>query len=384
MLKIDTHTATEARGRFARICVQVNFDRPLIKVIKIGGLHQPAQYEGINTLCFSCGRVGHRSKNCPYKVREPEKTREKDEAGTEMPVQSQAGMEEESFGLWVLVSRNRKVGKSSKKVVVQASHNSPTIQGPSLLSPNRAANPLTNGFENVGTGLSGGQRKVIPTNLESVTMPGNTKEEIPGVLKKVGTRLSFVRGSISGQKSKHSSRSQKKIRSKSSPKWKVVGLTSVDELSQSALEKRKQLMPSTGSSKFMEFRVGVSDLDVNMSSEADELRLDLIRTIATSPSLLRNESASEGPLLGAHSNAPNLENGREMDCAKDAAAHNAIAYLKRIDPGIRSMEGKMQEDLKLDQAMSQTRLLGGDPGECLGPEVTLHADEGGDVPNSSS
>lgn len=143
-------------------------------------------------------------------------------------------------------------------------------------------------------------------------------------------------------------------------------------------------MPSTGSSEFMEFRVGVSDLDVNMSSEADELRLDLIRTIATSPSLLRNESASEGPLLGAHSNAPNPENGREMDCAKDAAAHIAIAYLKRIDPGIRSMEGKMQEDLKLDQAMSQTRLLGDDPGECLGPEVTLHADEGGDVPNSSS
>ena len=35
MLKIDTQTATEARGQFARFCVQVNFDKPIIKLVKI-------------------------------------------------------------------------------------------------------------------------------------------------------------------------------------------------------------------------------------------------------------------------------------------------------------------------------------------------------------
>ena len=55
MLRIDTQTTTEARGQFARFCVQVNFDKPIIKLVKIRGIHQPVQYEGINALCFACG-----------------------------------------------------------------------------------------------------------------------------------------------------------------------------------------------------------------------------------------------------------------------------------------------------------------------------------------
>ena len=38
VLRIDTHTAAESRGRFARICVQINLDNPLIRTIMIGRL----------------------------------------------------------------------------------------------------------------------------------------------------------------------------------------------------------------------------------------------------------------------------------------------------------------------------------------------------------
>nr|POE64124.1 hypothetical protein CFP56_08495 [Quercus suber]POF10140.1 hypothetical protein CFP56_74779 [Quercus suber] len=69
VLRIDAHTATESRGRFARIFVQINFDKPLIKLIKIGGIEQPMQYQGINSLCFSCGCVGHKMECCPYTTR---------------------------------------------------------------------------------------------------------------------------------------------------------------------------------------------------------------------------------------------------------------------------------------------------------------------------
>lgn len=39
-LRIDTHAATESRGRFARLCVQICFDKPLVRNIKVGGLDQ--------------------------------------------------------------------------------------------------------------------------------------------------------------------------------------------------------------------------------------------------------------------------------------------------------------------------------------------------------
>nr|XP_023877887.1 uncharacterized protein LOC111990334 [Quercus suber]POE79075.1 hypothetical protein CFP56_70868 [Quercus suber] len=55
IFRIDTHTALETRGHFARLCVQVNFDEPIVKLIKVSGIDQPVQYEGINSLCFSCG-----------------------------------------------------------------------------------------------------------------------------------------------------------------------------------------------------------------------------------------------------------------------------------------------------------------------------------------
>ena len=60
--------ATEVRGRYARICVQIDVSKPLIKTVLIGGLVQDVVYEGIGALCFGCKRVGHKRERCPYVV----------------------------------------------------------------------------------------------------------------------------------------------------------------------------------------------------------------------------------------------------------------------------------------------------------------------------
>ncbi|KAF3968486.1 hypothetical protein CMV_007639 [Castanea mollissima] len=45
--RVDTYTATESQGQFARLCVQISLDRPLIKLLWIGGLEQLVLYEGL-------------------------------------------------------------------------------------------------------------------------------------------------------------------------------------------------------------------------------------------------------------------------------------------------------------------------------------------------
>ena len=69
VLRIDMHTALETRGRFARLCVQIDVTKPLVTGIFIGKFEQSVLYEGIHRLCFDCGRVGHQKENCPYTIR---------------------------------------------------------------------------------------------------------------------------------------------------------------------------------------------------------------------------------------------------------------------------------------------------------------------------
>ena len=78
VLRIDSHSASGERGRFARLCVQVNLDKPLVRMIYLHKLTQNVLYEGINTLCFSCGRIGHKIETCPYTIREQAKEQSMD------------------------------------------------------------------------------------------------------------------------------------------------------------------------------------------------------------------------------------------------------------------------------------------------------------------
>ena len=70
VLRVDTFTASETRGRFARLCVQVDVGKPLATTVMIGKLEQPISYEGLHKLCFGCGRMGHGKKNYPYVIRQ--------------------------------------------------------------------------------------------------------------------------------------------------------------------------------------------------------------------------------------------------------------------------------------------------------------------------
>lgn len=66
LLKLDAVTSSAMRGRFARLCVQINMTNPLPKRVKIGSFWQDIVYENIPVLCYHCerGRVGNKEVNC--------------------------------------------------------------------------------------------------------------------------------------------------------------------------------------------------------------------------------------------------------------------------------------------------------------------------------
>ena len=122
LLRIHTHTTEESRGRFARLCVHVNFNEPITKLLKIGEIDQPVKYEGITSLCFTCGWVGHKAEQCHYQVRSPVREEgvceaKKSDARKCQEEQSQASLEVaiDAFGPWVLVTRKKHPSRKGLK-----------------------------------------------------------------------------------------------------------------------------------------------------------------------------------------------------------------------------------------------------------------------------
>ncbi|KAL0008051.1 hypothetical protein SO802_009553 [Lithocarpus litseifolius] len=134
VLRIDTHTASEARGRFARLCVQVDINKPLIYTILIGGFQQRVTYEGISKLCFSCGRVGHRREACHYTISQPamekprvdSSTRENDgnvqvedtsdkAYNVDEDKNTTSQPNEDTYGPWIVVARKRNAVRNGRK-----------------------------------------------------------------------------------------------------------------------------------------------------------------------------------------------------------------------------------------------------------------------------
>ncbi|KAL8150574.1 hypothetical protein V2J09_020382 [Rumex salicifolius] len=58
VLKIDKTTAMGERGRFTRLCVEVDTEKPLLSKFKMIGRIWRIQYEGFKMICFNCGKLG--------------------------------------------------------------------------------------------------------------------------------------------------------------------------------------------------------------------------------------------------------------------------------------------------------------------------------------
>ncbi|CAN1254120.1 hypothetical protein LINPERPRIM_LOCUS8540 [Linum perenne] len=103
-IRIDRQTALITRGKFARVCVEVNLSKPLIPLIGVEDNWLKVEYEGIPLICLKCSHAGHDSASCtrfmmeeetpPSNVATPTKTDPRNTMGNGL---------DEGFGNWMVV-----------------------------------------------------------------------------------------------------------------------------------------------------------------------------------------------------------------------------------------------------------------------------------------
>ncbi|XP_017644360.1 uncharacterized protein LOC108485001 [Gossypium arboreum] len=109
VVKLDMNTDSRSPGRFARMAVYVNLDKPLVSQVLINGRTQKVEYESLSTICFNCGRYGHVDNMCPFRNVESstEKGNKSPEVSSEnsKSAREESEKKDESYGPWMIVER---------------------------------------------------------------------------------------------------------------------------------------------------------------------------------------------------------------------------------------------------------------------------------------
>ncbi|GMJ04099.1 hypothetical protein HRI_004079100 [Hibiscus trionum] len=142
VVRIDYNTSEGCRGKFARLALMVDLEKPLKSGVIVDGKRQVVEYEGLPAICFACGKYGHTKENCGLLV-------------TDMAAQAPqepVPSEKEIYGPWMQVtSRRRKLPPAKRDA------------GPSSKSSVVAGNVQGSRFASLGV-VDDYSRDVVPVN----------------------------------------------------------------------------------------------------------------------------------------------------------------------------------------------------------------------------
>ncbi|KAI9114369.1 hypothetical protein K1719_014597 [Acacia pycnantha] len=115
-IRLDIHTAQRARGKFARMCVELDLTKSLIPEFNVEGQIISVVYESLGELCHHCGRVEHSKGKCGIvQQRDKEGDMEVEEKEERVVAEN---VKEDEGGRWKIVHRVRRmrnVGSVSKE-----------------------------------------------------------------------------------------------------------------------------------------------------------------------------------------------------------------------------------------------------------------------------
>lgn len=117
MLKVDRLTSLHERVKFTHICVELDLGQPLDSHIYVRGEKFCLEYEGLHSICFRCGKYGHKKDNCT-KMLEMDSTSMATKEDTAMNGEASATMAKPNQSNIVAQEDKTEVGAGNAKVNV--------------------------------------------------------------------------------------------------------------------------------------------------------------------------------------------------------------------------------------------------------------------------
>ncbi|KAK5785285.1 hypothetical protein PVK06_039852 [Gossypium arboreum] len=106
--KVDKNTKNNSKGQFARLVVYIDLGKPLVSKINIDRRIQRLEYEALPMVFFDYGQFGHKRDNCCFKSNKEGSQEVEEEQLLSRKAEMQQRVEEEQFGLWMLVEFKNK------------------------------------------------------------------------------------------------------------------------------------------------------------------------------------------------------------------------------------------------------------------------------------
>ncbi|KAL4341873.1 hypothetical protein GQ457_08G009200 [Hibiscus cannabinus] len=106
VIKVDYNTKEVGRGKFARLVVLVDLNKPLKACIGIDNFVQRLEYEGLQHICFGYGVYGHSKEEC--RADKESKTEMREDVGNRGPRVGSDGSPQELYGPWMMVVNRRR------------------------------------------------------------------------------------------------------------------------------------------------------------------------------------------------------------------------------------------------------------------------------------
>ncbi|XP_019200262.1 PREDICTED: uncharacterized protein LOC109193892 [Ipomoea nil] len=185
-VRVDHATSQASRGRFVRICVEIDVTKPLLSKFTLEGKRRFIAYEGLHLVCFGCGKYGHAQEACPATkstAMAGEIERGPAVAEQEAAVQSSADAETTAkpYGSWMVVTKPQRRFPQKPEQGKHRKEGAPMSQGKSRFQP------LDELREMEAAGIGGAE--VPEVEVEGETRGDQTQE----IIKNDGRNISIGR-----------------------------------------------------------------------------------------------------------------------------------------------------------------------------------------------